>query len=152
MNDSGMPDQILADKHGDTIVPLYVEEAHVSKTEIETGRVRVSTVTRNHEQVVEELLARERVEVERKPIGKRVDTIPAMREEGDTVIVPVVEEVLVIERKLILKEELHIRRVRSTEQFSEKVMLRKQEVVIERGGTESVRASDGTPLQNDSPR
>ena len=152
MNDSGTPNQIPVDQQGETIVPLYVEEVHVSKTEIETGRVRVSTVTRNHEQVVEELLARQKVEVERKPIGKRVDTMPAIREEGDTVIVPVVEEVLVIERKLVLKEELHIRRVHSSEQFSEKVMLRKQEVVIERGATESVRASDGSLPQNDSPK
>ena len=150
MNETGTPKVNLANEQGDTIVPLYVEEARVSKTQIETGKIRVSTVTRSHEQVVEELLARERVEVERKPINKRVDTMPVVREEGDTVIVPVVEEILVIERKLLLKEELHIKRVRSTEQFSEKVILRKQEAVIEREGTESVRASGGSLTEIDS--
>jgi len=58
--------------------------------------------------------------------------MPAVREEGDTIIVPIVEEVLVIERRLFLKEEVRIRRVRSTERHQESVIIRHQEAVVTR--------------------
>ena len=34
-----------------------------------------------------------------------------MREEGDVTIIPVLEEIVVVEKRLVLKEELHVRRV-----------------------------------------
>jgi uncharacterized protein (TIGR02271 family) len=133
----------------DTIIPLYGEDLSVSKRQVVTGRVRVETVTREHEQLVDAQLARERVEVERVAIGKLIDAIPAVRQEGNTTIIPVVEEVLVVERRLVLKEEIHIHRVRTTEQHQERVTLRQQEAVITRlpiettpGETSSVSDSD----------
>ena len=45
---------------------------------------------------------------------------------------PVVEEVVVVERKLLLREEVHIRRVRATKQHVETVQLRQQEAVVTR--------------------
>jgi stress response protein YsnF len=42
------------------------------------------------------------------------------------------EEVVVIERRLILKEEVRVTRVRSTEHHRERVVLRKQDAVITR--------------------
>ena len=116
----------------EVIVPLHAEEISISKEKLETGRVQVSTVTRDHEQLVDELLANEHVEIERIPIGKAIDARPNVREEADSIIVPVVEEVLVLERRLILKEEVHIRRVRGTERHQERVKLRKQEAVVTR--------------------
>lgn len=47
-------------------------------------------------------------------------------------MISVVEEVLVLERRLVLKEEIRLRRVRTTEQHRETVMLREQQAVIER--------------------
>ena len=41
--------------------------------------------------------------------------MPTIREEGDTIVIPIVEEMLVIERRLLLKEEVRVRRVRSME-------------------------------------
>jgi uncharacterized protein (TIGR02271 family) len=139
-----MPDDIR-----DTMIPLYEEDLSVSKRQVVTGRVRVETVTREHEQLVDAQLARERVEVERVAIGTPIDAIPAVRREGDTTIIPIVEEVLVVERRLVLKEEIHIHRVRTTEQHQERVTLRRQEAVITRlpiettpGETNSVSDSD----------
>ena len=114
------------------VVPLYEEQANVAKRRVVTGRLQVSAVTHENEQLVDELLKVERVEVERIPVGKPIDTVPPVREDGDTIIVPVVEEVLVLERRLLLKEEVHIRRVRGTERYLERVRLRKQEAVITR--------------------
>ena len=127
------PDEVrMPDDIRDTVIPLHEEEISVSKRQVITGRVRVETVTREHEQLVDTQLARERVEVERIAIGKPIDAIPAVRQDGDTTIIPVVEEVLVVERRLVLKEEIHIHRVHTTEQHQERVTLRRQEAVITR--------------------
>jgi Domain of unknown function (DUF2382) len=55
-------------------------------------------------------VGRERVESERVPVGRIVDAIPPVPEEGDTTVMAVVEEVVVIERQLVLKQEIRIRR------------------------------------------
>jgi uncharacterized protein (TIGR02271 family) len=115
-----------------TVIPLLQEELSVSKRVVPTTRVQVSRVTHSHEQLVDELLGREQVEVERVAIEKTIDRMPSVREEGDCIIVPVVEEVLKLERVLVLKEEVRIRRVRGTERYQERVTLRKQEAVVNR--------------------
>ena len=94
--------------------------------------VRVRTVTREHETFVDETLNHERVQIDRIPIGRQVEAIPPVRQEGDTTILSVVEETIVIERRLILKEEVHIRRLHVSERHQEAVVLRKQETVITR--------------------
>jgi stress response protein YsnF len=117
---------------GETVIPLLEEELSVSKQVVPTSRVQISRVTHRHEQLVDELLGREQVEVERVAIGKPIDRIPSVREEGDCLVFPVVEEVLKIERVLMLKEEVRIRRVKGTERYQERVILRKQEAVVNR--------------------
>jgi hypothetical protein len=49
---------------------------------------------------------------------------------------------LVVERRLMLKEEIHIKRVRTTERHQEKVTLRSQEAVVTRSAT-ALRHHDG---------
>jgi stress response protein YsnF len=77
------------------------------------------------------------VQVERVPIGRAVAAVPAVREEGDTTILPVVEEVIVVERRLILKEEVHIRRIKVAERHTETVTTREQTVEIYRTEADS---------------
>ncbi len=120
------------DHSRETVIPLFEEALSVSRRVVPTSRVQVSRVTHTHEHLVDELLERERVEVERVAIDKPVDHMPSVREEGDYLIFPVVEEVLKIERVLVLKEEVRIRRVKGTERYQERVTLRKQEAVVNR--------------------
>ena len=115
---------------GETIIPLLAEEVEVTKQTVETGRVQVARVTHEREQLIDELLNHQTAEVERVPIGRHIDSMPAVREEDDTIVIPIVEEVLVIERRLFLKEEVHVRRVNSTERHQESVILRHHEAVI----------------------
>ncbi len=115
-----------------TVVPVFEENLSVNKRVVETARVRVSRVTHDYQQIVDELLQHEKVEVERVPVDRPVDAMPSVRQEGDVTIIPVVEEVLKIERHLVLKEEVHIRRVMHTERHQETVTLRKRDAVISR--------------------
>jgi uncharacterized protein (TIGR02271 family) len=119
-------------ERNDETLRIYAEELDIGKRQIVTGSVRVSAVTREHEKLVDELLGRERVEIETVPIGKRIDAMPAIRNEGDTIVIPVVEETLAIQRQLMLKEEVRVRRVRDEEQYREAVTLRNQEAVVTR--------------------
>jgi uncharacterized protein (TIGR02271 family) len=125
-------ERMMREDEKQVVVPLHAEEFTVAKQQIVTGRARISTVTRRREELVEELLAHERVEIERTPVGKPLQHVPAIREEGDTLIIPVVEEVLVVQRRLVLKEEIRVRRVRTTERHQERVDLRQQDAVIAR--------------------
>jgi uncharacterized protein (TIGR02271 family) len=123
--------------------PLYLhaEEISVARRRVEGDTVRISTVTRETEKLVNEALMHERLEVEHVAIGRRIDTSPPVREEGDVTIIPVVEEILVIEKRLILKEEVRIRRVRVPDVHREVATLREQDVVVERTKPEAMRRS-----------
>ena len=134
---------------GDQTVPMHAEEISVSRRQVAGDTVQVSTVTREEERLVDEQLTHERIEVERVPIGRPVDAAPPVREEGDTTIMSVVEEIVVVERRLILKEEVHIRRVRVSERHRETVMVRKQDATVTR--TEGLPAvmDDLWPLGTD---
>ena len=128
---------------------LFAEELSVAKEKVETGRVRVSTHTHERGAIVDEDLARERVEIQTIPLGVQIDTVPEVRQEGDTTIIPVVEEQLVVQRRLMLKEEVRITRVRSTERYQEKVKLRYQEAVVTRQEAEPGKANVRAPTKSD---
>jgi uncharacterized protein (TIGR02271 family) len=116
----------------ETVIPVCEEELSVTKRVVETARVRVSRVTHTHQQLVDELLQQEKVEVEHVLIDRQVEVMPSIRQEGDVTIIPVVEEVLKVERHLVLKEEVHLRRIKKTERYQESVTLRRQEAEITR--------------------
>jgi uncharacterized protein (TIGR02271 family) len=101
-NDSGTLDAGTANADRETVIPVFEEELSVAKRVVETARVQVSRVTHNHQQMVDELLRHEKVEVERVPVDRPIEAMPSIRQEGDVTIIPVVEEVLKVERRLVL--------------------------------------------------
>jgi stress response protein YsnF len=114
------------------VIPLVDETATIGKREVLTGRVRVRTVTDTLEELARADVQRETVEVTRVLIDRMIETAPEVRTEGDLTIVPVVEEVLVVEKRLVLKEELHIRRRVAAETVEVPVTLRRQRAIVER--------------------
>jgi uncharacterized protein (TIGR02271 family) len=142
LDNLGAADTTAAHSERETVIPLLEEELSVAKRVVETARVRVSRVTHDHQQLVDELLSHEKVEVERVPIDRPVEAMPSIRQEGEVTIIPVVEEVLKVERCLVLKEEVHIRRVKTTERHQEQVTLRKQEVLVSRTQIEQSEVPD----------
>ncbi|TQN59155.1 DUF2382 domain-containing protein [Agrobacterium tumefaciens] len=111
---------------------LIEEQLVVDKLAVSDGRVRVSTKTDFVTEIAEARLDSENVEVTRVPIGREVQEAPSVRTDGDVTIVPVMEEILVVEKRLMLVEEIHIRRVATTEDVSIPVELRKQRATVER--------------------
>ncbi len=110
---------------------LHVEDAVLSKRVRKTV-VRAATVTSTRDELVEADLAHDQIVVERVAIGRIVEAVPPARQEGDVTILPVVEEEVVVIRRLVLKEEVHLRRVRTVTRHSETVELREQHVEVTR--------------------
>lgn len=122
------------------IVPVVEEHLRVGRREVEAGRVRFTKRVLEDEVLVDEPVVREEVEVVRVAVGRQVDAAPPAREEGDTLIIPVLEEVLVVEKRLVLVEELHVRKRRVEERRPQSFTLRKEEVVAERLGAREASA------------
>lgn len=115
--------------------PVMEEEVHVAKRVVDTGRgVRVHKTVSEHEHLVDEPLLQDELTVEHVPIGRVVDESnpPRTRYEGDTLIVPVLEEVLVVQKQMRLKEEVRITRHRHAVQLPQPVVLRTEHVRVER--------------------
>jgi len=115
-----------------TIVPVLEETLNVRKQAVETGRVRVHKIVHEREAVIDEPLIREEVQIERVPINRRVDAPIPVRQEGDKTILSLVEEVLVVEKRLMLTEEIHISLKRVETREPQRVQLRREEAEIER--------------------
>lgn len=117
---------------GQVVIPVVAETLHVGKREVEAGRVRVTKVVSEREELVEQLLRKEEFEIERVAVGREVSGPVEVRHEGETLIIPLVEEVLVVEKRLVLREELRVTR-RSTEvRDAQRVTLRSEDVRVER--------------------
>jgi uncharacterized protein (TIGR02271 family) len=122
--------------------PVMEEEMHVSRRVVDTGRgVRLHKTVTEHEQLVQEPLLHDALKVEHVPIGRMVsqDEPPQMRYEGETLVVPVLEEVLVVQKQLLLKEEVHITRSREQTPSTQTVLLRAEHVAVERFDDEGKR-------------
>lgn len=98
---------------GSQAIPVVEEQINVDTRTVATHAVRLRKRVDVEEVEVAVPLVREQVEVERVTVGRVVDEPAPARSEGDVTIVPVYEEVLV--KRWLLREELHIRRVRSVE-------------------------------------
>lgn len=116
------------------VIPVIHETLRIEKREFESGRVVVHKTVTERDEVAEVLLRQQDLIVERVPIGREVSEAPQTRQEGDTLIVPILEEVLVVEKRLMLKEELHIRKHSSEWTEQRNVRLRTEHVEIEQTG------------------
>ena len=85
-------------------IELAEEQIEIAKREVERGRVVVGTRVEERDEVVEIALQQQDVTIERVQRGVSIETVPAVREEDEVLIVPGVEEQLVVTTRLILRE------------------------------------------------
>jgi stress response protein YsnF len=114
------------------VIALAEEEVRLDKRMVTKGKVRVRTIVDVETELAKATLDGETVEVTRIPIDRIVDQAPGVRVEDNVTIIRVLEEVLIVEKRLVLKEEVHIRKLATTEDVEIPVELRKQHAVIER--------------------
>lgn len=124
-------------------IPLVEERLSITKRQVEAGRVRVHVTVAEREETITEQLSRDDVQIERVPRNERLSEMPHVRLEGSTTIIPVVEEVLVVEKALVLVEEIHVRRVTASESVQIPVTLRSERARVERDSDGGSQRSEG---------
>jgi len=121
---------------GDAVtMSVLQEKISIGTRTVDTGRgVRISKTVSELPFEVNEILHHDEISVRHFPIDRivAIGDAPASRYEGDTLIIPIVEEVLVVERRLRIKEELHVTTTRRDEHYAETVMLKSEQVHVER--------------------
>lgn len=127
-----MADQPEHNKYAEEVLILAEEQVTLSKQQVVDGRVTVTRSTSEHDERVTALLNRENVEIEHVAKAQRVESMPEIREENGVLIVPVVEEEIEVIKKLVLKEEIHIRKVQEAVPFQEVVTRREQHVTVKK--------------------
>jgi len=127
---SGSEHSVHQDKS--RVMPVLMEELEVQKRPVETGKVRMTKVVHERETIVDEPLWHDNVAVTRVPMQRVVDGPVPVREEHGTTIISVVEEVLVVEKRWMLREEIHIRKQRIETHQPQRITLRSEEVQVER--------------------
>lgn len=112
---------------------LEIEERlDIGRVLKEVDRALVSVRTGQTEETVTEPAWRETVDVRREAVDAVVTEVEDVRHEGNVTIVPMYEEVVVVERRLMLRERLHITISREETRIPHTVVLRHQYVEVER--------------------
>jgi stress response protein YsnF len=102
----------------DQKLSLLEEQATIDKRTVTTGKVSVVTHTDTVEEVVRAVLKGEEAEVVTVELDQPVNgPAPRIRTEDGVTIIPVLEEVLVVEKRLVLKREIRIRSGRPRKQL-----------------------------------
>ncbi|HEX8340182.1 MAG TPA: DUF2382 domain-containing protein [Tepidisphaeraceae bacterium] len=117
---------------GDRLLMPIVEEQAVLNKRVVRRKVRVRKTAHVREEMVGPPLMQKTVDVQRVPINEVIQTPAQIRQEGDTLIVPVMEEVLVVEKRLMLREEVRLTTRRTETREQTPVQLRYEQVDIER--------------------
>jgi len=114
------------------VIPIVEEKVNVQKRLREVGTVEIRKTVHEHTEVVDESLKSEEVEITRVAVNRLVEEPIPIRNEGDTMIISLLEEVLVIEKRLLLREEVHIKKVQTLLHEPQEVLLREERVEIVR--------------------
>ena len=119
--------------HPNVTVPVTEEQLEIHREIVDTGHtLRLRKHVEQFNVAFDEHLSREHIEAERHPIGRVVEAIPPVRNEGDVIIVSVVEERLVTKKELVLVEEIRLTLRREATRVQGEIPLRRERVVIER--------------------
>jgi len=95
---------------GSAVIPAIEERLRINREAVETGRIRLQKRVEESSTVVDEPLYEKSYNIERVPVNRILSdgVVPEPRYDGDVLILPVVEEVLVVEKRLVLREEVRV--------------------------------------------
>lgn len=115
-------------------IPVVQETVEFDRRMVDTGRgVRIEKRVTEREEEVDPPLMHEELTIERIPIDRIVSgPEPKQHYEGETLVIPVLEEVMVLEKRLRLKEEVRITRRQRQVHLPQRVSLKSEEVSVER--------------------
>lgn len=117
---------------GQLIIPVIQEQLVIDKQVIETGKVRVRKTVSEETASLNIPLIQETYDVQRVPAQQVMDNPPGVRYEGDTIVVPVMREIIIVEKKYELIEEVRLTRRTTAIPHVQEITLLKEHVQVER--------------------
>ncbi|MGI8746235.1 MAG: DUF2382 domain-containing protein [Bryobacteraceae bacterium] len=131
----------------EVVVPVVAEDLVIEKRQVATGGFRVHKLVQEHDEIIAMPLLKEHVDIRRVIVDRDVDGPMPIRQKGDVTIIPVVEEVIVVEKRMRLKEEFHITRRTTQEHAEQTVTLQRETAVVERLDAEGRTTREEVPAQ-----
>ena len=125
----------------EVVVPIIQEQITVGKRMVETATVEVTKTVTEGPEPVHVVVAHDETSVEHVPVNRIVDKVPEIRYDGDTMIIPVMKEVAVVEKKLMLVEELHVTKRAVQTQETEYITVRREHLEVKRTPIEEGQAA-----------
>lgn len=115
----------------DRTIPVIEEQLRVEKKSVDKGGFRIVKKV-DEETIVVPLTTRStEYSFERVAVNRYVDKQPPVRYEGNTMILSVVEEEVVVQKRLRLVEELRVTTVEKEKLGQEEVILRKERIKVD---------------------
>jgi uncharacterized protein (TIGR02271 family) len=115
------------------VLPVIEEQIQIDKKVIQTGSVYIYKDVHEEEVTVDVPYSHDEIEIKRVPVNQFSEgTPPPIRYEGDNMIIPVLKEVLVVEKRIMIVEEVHVQKRKIEHQETQKITLRKEGVTINR--------------------
>lgn len=118
----------------ETIIPVIEETIRVDKRVVEQGGFRIVKSVSTEDVVIEEPTVHETARVDRVAVNRLLapgEELPKSRRDGDTLIIPIFEEVLVTEKRMRVTEELHVVLSRTETVTPQSTTIRRESVRIE---------------------
>jgi hypothetical protein len=116
---------------GGASIPVIAQQVTVDVRPAPEKTLRARRRVVREQRVVEVPVWQERIDIERIPVNQFVEQAPVPHYEGDTLVIPCVEEVPIVEVRLRIREELRVRVVREQHVHRETVTLQRHEVDID---------------------
>lgn len=116
----------------EVVVPVIEEQVRADVQPVHTGSVRITKSLETHEELLEQELRRGRAEVRRIQTNRRVDGPQPPQRAGNTLIIPIVSEVLQgCEKAWFVTEEVHVTQLEESETIRQSVPVSREHALVE---------------------
>ena len=131
----------------ETVVPLIEENLQVQKQWVEAGALLIKKEVETQTQTLPADLAYEEVYVERVPVNQALgeNEQAGPRQEGDTLVIPVIEEELVITKRRIVREEIRVTKRQAHRQQEMSGEVKREHIYVQHTGEVGLVESKDSP-------
>jgi len=131
----------LLEREGEIRIPLAAERLNIGKRAVNLGELRIHKRVEQVEEVQLVPVVHDELVVERVAMNQPLSAPLEPRIEGDQLIIPIMKEVLVVQRQLVLVEEVRVSKRYVTEEHEVREPVRRERIELEEATAQDVRDS-----------
>lgn len=131
----------------DFVVPIVQEQLSVDAEPVVTGGVRVTKRVETHDELIEQQLRTSHADVKRVKTNRVVDGPQPAERVGDTLIIPIVSEIIHVQKQWVVMEEIHITQREESETVRQTVPVNHEVAEVERLDESGNTFTENVPVQ-----